>query len=173
MWKQVVGFEGFYEVSDTGIVRSVRRSIMRHKRSVVREGKVLTPRLHQFKYLKVSLSRKNVTYTRLIHRLVLEAFIGPCPSDMECCHNDGNASNNRIDNLRWDSHRANMSDQTLHETSNRGERHGRAKLTEDQIFEIKRRLKAGELQREIAFDFEVSGPTVSRIKSGHAWSFLT
>ncbi len=46
-----------------------------------------------------------------ISRLILDAWVGPCPEGMECCHNDGNAMNNVFDNLRWDTHRSNIQDQ--------------------------------------------------------------
>src|SRR4051794_31712386 len=46
----------------------------------------------------------------LVHRLVLEVFVGPCPAGMECCHADGNSLNNALDNLRWDTPEANEAD---------------------------------------------------------------
>lgn len=72
-------------------------------------------------------------HIRLVHRLVLETFVGPCPQGMECCHNDGNPGNNAIGNLRWDTHQANENDKDRHGTRPRGERHKRSKLTEDQV----------------------------------------
>lgn len=51
-----------------------------------------------------------------VHRLILEAFVGPCPAGMEACHNDGNPINNRLDNLRWDTHISNMQDMARHGT---------------------------------------------------------
>jgi hypothetical protein len=47
---------------------------------------------------------------QLVHRVVLETFVGPCPDGMECCHNDDVKTNNRLDNLRWDTHDANVAD---------------------------------------------------------------
>lgn len=46
-----------------------------------------------------------------ISRLILDAWVGPCPEGMECCHNDGNAMNNVLSNLRWDTHWNNVQDQ--------------------------------------------------------------
>jgi hypothetical protein len=51
---------------------------------------------------------------RQVHRLVLEAFVGPCPDGMECCHEDGDSTNNRVDNLRWDTHEANVRERLEH-----------------------------------------------------------
>lgn len=50
-----------------------------------------------------------------VHRLILEAFVGPCPEGMEACHNDGDRGNNRLNNLRWDTRSANMADRFRHE----------------------------------------------------------
>lgn len=51
---------------------------------------------------------------RLIHRLILETFVGPCPGGMECCHNDGDPTNNALSNLRWDTSKANKADMAKH-----------------------------------------------------------
>lgn len=53
---------------------------------------------------------------RLVHRLVLEAFVGPCPDGMEACHGDGDPDNNRLTNLRWDTRSANQMDSVRHGT---------------------------------------------------------
>ena len=71
--------------------------------------------------------------TESVHRLILFAFVGPCPPGMECCHEDGNRLNNKPSNLRWDTHAANCKDRSKHGTQARGERIWKAKLTESQI----------------------------------------
>lgn len=99
-WKSVVGFEGLYEVSDRGQVRSVDRKITTshgHVRNM--PGRVLKPRpLGRAGHLRVQLGRE---HDRLVHRLVLEAFVGPCPEEMECLHFNDVADDNRLSNLRW------------------------------------------------------------------------
>ena len=64
----------------------------------------------------VGLCREGVNEVKLVHRLVLEAFVGPCPDKKECCHNNGNSLDNRLTNLRWDTRRANCLDSALHGT---------------------------------------------------------
>ena len=71
-----------------------------------------------------------------IGALKLTTFINPCPDGMECCHNDGDHTNNWLSNLRWDTRSANQMDRVDHSTSNRGERCGAHKLTEDEVLEI-------------------------------------
>lgn len=74
-----------------------------------------------------------------VHRLVLMAFVGPCPPGMEGCHfPDRSPQNNRLENLRWDTKAANEADKEIHGTITRGEQHGAAKLTEADVREIRR-----------------------------------
>ena len=98
-WRAVPGYEGRYEVSDHGRVRSLLRGLMHP--------------WHGFGYPMVRLydgAYKNMR----VHRLVLMAFVGPCPEGMEACHNDGDRANARLSNLRWDTHAANIEDRKGH-----------------------------------------------------------
>src|SRR6185312_7030300 len=104
-------------------------------------------------YIMVSLFKDGSQFVRYAHRLVLEAFVGPCPDGMECCHNDGNPANNRVENLRWDTTSANQLDREAHGTSNRGEQQGRSKLKDDYIPIIKKLYEVGVLQSQIAEAF--------------------
>lgn len=111
IWRPVAGHEESYEVSDRGSVRSLDRTVMRSNGSPQRvAGRVLRGRSDQSGHLSVNLPGEQ----RLIHRLVLEAFVGPCPPGMEACHNDGDPANNSLGNLRWDTHLANMHDKVRH-----------------------------------------------------------
>ena len=116
-WKPVVGFEGAYEVSDRGRVFSLPRRT-RHWRggTVARGGKMLALAVGEAGYPLVSLGRDGRISQHLVHRLVLEAFVGPCPKGMECCHEDGVRTNNRLSNLRWDTRKANHADAIRHGT---------------------------------------------------------
>lgn len=114
-WLPVPGREGLYEVSDQGRVRSMDRIIT--CRNGVKQhypGKTLTPTLAVTGYYHIDLGRDGVRW--LVHRLVLTAFVGVAPPGAECCHNDGNRANNRLENLRWDTHTANMYDKQRHGT---------------------------------------------------------
>jgi hypothetical protein len=84
----------------------------------------------------------NRTMTQ-VHRLVLEAFRGPCPPGMEACHGNGDRGDPRLSNLRWDTHRANMADQCAHGTRMLGERHPLARLTDQEVAEIRARYAEG------------------------------
>lgn len=116
-WKPVRGYEGFYEVSDLGNVRSVDR-IARHGHRLRGKPIASRPNPERGGYVYVSLSRDGQMYTRRVHRLVLEAFVGPAPEGMEGCHNDGDPANNALSNLRWSTHQENIWDKEIHGTHN-------------------------------------------------------
>lgn len=114
IWKPIPGYEGQYEVSDQGRVRSLDRTLTtklgyqrRHK------GHMINPRLSRRGYLRVSLTKKKDHY---MHRLVLLAFTGPRPEGMECLHDDGNPLNNNLKNLRWGTPSENAYDRVRHGT---------------------------------------------------------
>jgi hypothetical protein len=125
------------------------------------------------KYPKVALQRDGTrkSFHRRVHRLILEAFVGPCPEGMEACHEDGDPSNNRPSNLRWDTKLANKADMIRHGRSTRGERDGMAKLSEEDVVAI--RLLGSNPERpshdEIGARYGVSGSTVCMILSGQTW----
>lgn len=115
-WRPIPGYEGWYEVSDQGRVRGVERRVW-HGRN--RWGKgfwrlkpahLLKPALTR-RYYRVSLQREGVSRQFAVHRLVLSAFVGHCPPGMEGCHADDDRTNNRLDNLRWDTKSENVLDQ--------------------------------------------------------------
>jgi hypothetical protein len=110
-WLPITGWEGLYEVSDQGRVRSLDRTVTT-KHGVVKQhrGKILSPGKLNSGHLVVNLRGHNHGM-RCVHRLVLESFVGSCPEGMEACHDpDPTPSNNRLDNLRWDTHVENLAD---------------------------------------------------------------
>ncbi len=98
VWRPILGFEGQYEVSNRGRVRSYRRSA---------KGKLLAPGKASHGYYTVSLGRNN---SRTLHSLVAEAFIGPKPDKCEVLHNDGSRTNNCVENLRYGTRSENIFD---------------------------------------------------------------
>lgn len=154
-WRNVVGFEGMYEISNHGQVRSVKTGQIKKQSFSKKDNRF---------YL--GLWKDNKQKIVKPHRLVLEAFIGKCPEGLEGCHNDGNALNNHVSNLRWDTHTSNIHDRVKHGTSNRGERCAAAKLTQIQVNAIKQDCRT---QKEIAIEYGVQQSAISRIKNGKRW----
>lgn len=175
VWKSVLGFVGRYEVSDKGRIRSVSRlaPMPRNGSGATKRvrGKVLATKAGKDGYVRLSLKDDTgKAKLRYLHRLVLESFVGPCPSDMEGCHDNGNRSDNRLVNLRWDTRLANNEDKIKHGTVARGENNkGGGKLTQSQAFEIRTRLSLGESGVALAKEFAVSNALISKIKRKELW----
>jgi len=119
--------------------------------------------------MQVVLSKGGIRKTFRVHQLVATAFIGPCPTGHEVLHGDGRKAHNAIANLRYGTRSENEADKLRHGTSNRGERHGNAKLSATAINTIFALRAAGKAQKEIAKAVGVLQPAVSRVLSGKRW----
>lgn len=169
-WLPVVGFEGLYEVSDLGRVRSLQRTCPS------KDGRLRTVPEKMLKgsawgpYLCVTLQRDGRRLRQNIQWLVMLAFVGPkLHPDWEVCHNDGNHHNNREGNLRYDTRSGNFADKVPHNTHQRGERHGQAKLTNEQA----RSIFVDERHADIVADeHRVSAATVYAIRARRNWRHL-
>ena len=104
----------------------------------------------------------------------MEAFIGKRENGMHVCHNNGDATDNRLSNLRYDIPSRNERDKLLHNTDNRGVKNINAKLTLEQVIEIKKLdlTKYGSLKKA-AEEYNVSSVTISHIQKGRQWGWLT
>lgn len=172
VWKDIDGWEGMYQVSNKGKVRSLDRYI--GKRFF--KGTVLKGSNGGDGYRIVALCNgsKERSYP-YIHRLVAEAFIGPVPPNQEVNHKDGDKSHNNISNLEYVTRREN----TLHAMDiiginfALGEQVGSSKLTEVEVLEMRRLYAAGGTShRKLAKMFDVHHSTVARIVAGNSWSWL-
>lgn len=169
-WKDIPGYEGLYQVSNLGKVKSLPRQGS--------SGKILKFRkCGNYKHLGVVLYKNQKATAFLIHRLVLLTFVGPCPQGLEARHLNGNGSDNKLNNLLWDTHSVNMQDRKLHGTTYNGNQRGSAnpgsKLNEQQILQIREYLKTNKYTgRYIAELFGVSQQTICCIKTGRNWGWL-
>jgi hypothetical protein len=170
VWKTIEGYEDSYQISTLGRVRSLDRSRRHAKGGLFRiRGKVLKNLRHQFGYPFVRLCKDSVYSNHYIHTLVLESFVGKRPEGMQACHNDGNAENSCLENLRWDTVANNNKDKVKHGTIKRGEQNRGSKLTEEQVRAIR---AATGINREIAMPYGIHPDTVSLIKTRRRWSWL-
>lgn len=124
-------------------------------------------------YVGATLYCDGKSRSKLVHRLVLEAFVGPCPKGQQACHSpDPTKTNNRLSNLRWASAKDNASDRDVCGTTARGERNGEAKLREADVIEIRRLLVEGELQKTLATKYGVHKSMISLIARRKKWAYL-
>lgn len=123
-------------------------------------------------YRQVALHIDGVQKGHHVHRLILEAFIGPCPEGLQVCHNDGDPSNNRLDNLRYDTCKGNEADKARHGTRMMGSRHHQAKLTEADIPLIRQLRREGWSWTRLATRFGVSTYPIRMIVKGDTWSHI-
>lgn len=170
-WKAIPSFPA-YDVSEYGDVRRGDKQLSKH---IIWSG-----------YMRVSLSVGGKSIGKPIHHLVAEAFIGPRPDGLHVCHNDGNKTNNHYSNLRYATPKENIADKVKHGTVSsgrkngmntkphrrpRGERHGSAKLSLDQVIEIKEQMASWKwgLGAKLAQQYGVSERTISLIRHGEIW----
>ena len=153
-------FEGRYEVSSDGQIRSVdRRNSIGHRRS----GKLLRTALSG-RYLAVKLFKNGQRRHVRIHRLVLAAFRG-VRYGLQSRHLNGNSRDNRVENLSWGTAQENADDQ---------KRHGRvsAKLTKEKVMEIRKRYAAGESRFSLADEFLVTAGNIWLIIRRRSWKHI-
>ena len=112
IWKDIKNYEGLYQVSSNGAVKSLPRKVInKHGNVQTYPGKLLKPDVYvtpHSHYLRVTLSKQHRTLRQSVHRLVAEAFI-PNPGNKPCVnHLDNDATNNTVGNLEWCTHSENM-----------------------------------------------------------------
>jgi hypothetical protein len=173
-WKQIPSFPD-YDVSDCGMVK--------------RGNKLLKQSENAKGYPRVQLSRNGKNWSRVVHSLVAEAFIGERPAGLQIRHLDGDKSNNDVSNLAYGTAAQNEADKALHgtkaigekngthtkpESRPRGSGHSKTVLHENDVIYIKAQLDIGGwgVGAKLARTFGVSPQTISDIKSGRVWSHV-
>ena len=173
-WKPVVGWEDFYEVSDLGRVRSLTRTVHNGRGEYFISERIVEGCRDSKGYVKILLKRRNRRRQTYVHNLVLEAFVGPRPEGAECRHfPDKCPWNNSLENLSWGTSKENKADMTVHDTDPRGERNGRAKLTEQEVAEIRLKYTAKRItQTHLAQEYGISQQVVSGIVNLNKWKHV-
>jgi hypothetical protein len=162
VWRPVVGWEGLYEVSDLGRVKCLPRKW-------VPTARLLRIVHSPGKYPQVGLCSPKRNLTRMVHQLVAEAFLGPCPQTMEVCHNDGDRANNRLENLRYDTRKANHADKRVHGTLRIGDNCPVSKLTAEQVLAI----RASDLPpAQLAAQYAVTPSNITAIIRRKSWRHI-
>jgi hypothetical protein len=166
-WLPVIGFEGSYEVSNLGRVRSLPRKVASRPGRIRRvPGKLLKPNFTIHGYLQVNLQRESKGVPFSVHRLVAEAFIGPRPPGADIDHKDGIKINNERWNLEYVSRLENVRRAIrmgLVAPNPPGEKHPAARLRDADIIEIRRLNLEGMSRKAIGIQFGISRSHVGRI----------
>lgn len=176
IWQDIPGFEGFYQASSLGRIRSVARVVPSTRNGLAATraspSRVLKPHLNEARggYLSVKTSVEGRALTKPVHSMVCAAFHGPRPDGMTAAHNNGISTDNRPENLRWATLTANHADKVRHGTLLRGAGNGASKLTEDAARAIK---FSDENKHVLAARYGVSEATVRLIRKGKRWAHIT
>lgn len=175
-WLPVVGWESYYLVSDLGRVRSLPRPTAsgRHVGRILKPQKKGPP---GYLYPGLTLSGGGVKLQVKVHRLVLQAFIGPAPEGMnDGRHLDGEPFNCALTNLAWGTHAQNGQDMIGHGRAKGpgdGSRHPQAKLTEDIVIRARIEYAAGGItERVLAARYDVNVGTIHHMLKRDTWDHV-
>lgn len=185
IWKDVVGFEGYYQVSNLGRIKSLFRMVRTNhagslqpvKEKIKKQTLAFTVNHGKKRkgYLQVCLSANGINTYCLVHRIVLIAFSKNIPENCEVCHIDGDSHNNRIDNLRWGTHKENMQDAVLSGTSKRMgskkkcESHWKARFKNNDVLKIRELYHSGMSKSDIESLYGVKRGSLNHILANRQW----
>lgn len=174
LWKPIIGYEGIYEVSNMGNIRSIDRH--RADGAFISGRKIKTSLAMGYPYFNACKNgRSSPIY---VHQCVAEAFIGLRPDGFQINHIDGDKRNNFVGNLEYVTPSQNMSHaisrglNVVPRPDNRGENHGMSKLLNSDIPDIKHLLSSGHSVEEVSGIYGVSRATINDIKRGVSWKHI-
>jgi hypothetical protein len=174
-WLPVVGYEGAYEVSDLGRVRSLDRIVIQATRGGgtaphTYPGTIMGQHIGTAGYLDVTLCRSSRHKTWRVHTVVAEAFLGPRPEGLWILHGPLGPLVNTVANLRYGTPAENSADEIRDGTRRRGSRMAAAKLTEDLVLEARRRRSADGIPiKLLAAEYGVSESCMFQVLTGLTW----
>lgn len=181
IWKPVVGYEGIYEVSDQGRMRSLDRTVL-HKdgRKTRRPGMVLVANPNSLGYPRVSLCKDGDSHWSTLHAIVAQTFlpkpprkIGATRRDFVVNHKDGNKLNNHVSNLEYITSTANIYHaRATGLLSVKGVKNNKAKLSDDDVRSIRELYSLGATQVQLAAEFGVYQTSISRIVRRDGWKHV-
>ncbi len=165
--KDIEGFPGYGVTSDGRVWRTTQpKDGPGARREVPYE---LSPGSNPGGYKIVQLVKDGKVFGRQVHRLVLEAFAGPCPAGFQGCHNDGNNTHNDMSNLRWASASENQADRTKHGTHMWGQRNPRTALADTDIPFIRAYPQSRKAITLLANSYGVKRAVIERIRRAETW----
>ena len=168
VWKPVVGYEGRYEVSSLGNARR----LFRCKINGIGYAP-LNPSPNRCGYVVLTLNKNGVIRNTRLHQCVLNAFIGPKPTDRHVCNHINEVKHdNRVENLEWVTHGQNVRHSIKKRKWCTGELHPQATITEATVIEMRIRYANGERMFSIAESLGVNRTTTEQAIKGHRWKHV-
>ena len=166
-WRDVIGYEGVYSVSNLG---RVRRDL---QVAGSQRGRILSGAWDAYGYPRACLCKNDVRNTVKVHHLVAEVFIGPRPKDQTVNHKDGIKTNNRVGNLEYCTNIENLKHAVKIGLMKRfpGERNGMSKLTAEQVLEI-RNAPTIRAACDLAQSFGLNGHSAYGIRARRCWKHI-
>lgn len=161
IWKTAVGYPA-YEVSNIGRIKSYYTTSGKLNDAIIADGpqRILKQTPSSTEYFQVSLVRDGTQRRFNVHRIVAAAFLGPCPPGHEVCHENGDRQDNRVENLRYDTRRANHHDKYRHKTVSN------THLSESDVVTIRQMAKDGVPTHKIMSKFSIGYLSFSYICRG-------
>jgi hypothetical protein len=175
-WRAIPGYEGFYEVSNLGRVKSLPRVVeTKNNRSQSVRGGILKLTKGQYGYLQISVRIASTCRTRNVHVLVALAFMGPRPEGLIVLHGENGRLDNSVGNLSYGTYKQNnVQDRHRDGTAVTGERNYKAKLTAEKVLLARAIIPNGPsgTLRRLADEWGVHRSTLSSAVSGKHWAYV-
>lgn len=168
IWKDIPGYEGYYQVSSFGRIKSLERLIVyKDGRKRIYPSVIIKDRNKDGFARIITLKKDNKGKTFTVNHLVMLSFVGEPPEGYEICHNDGNHKNNRLDNLRYDTRSENRIDNYRY-----GRRASKGKLSIEEVLQIRNKYKNENItHKELSNIYKVNKSCIGKIirKENFSW----
>lgn len=175
-WRDVVGYEGIYKVSNKGVVRSLDRKILRSDGvEVFKKGQILATKINDRGYVEVKLSKDGYGVYKKVHRLVSEAFIENPLNKEEVNHIDCDKTNNNVTNLEWVTHSENQVHAHREGLYKReGSNNSQSILTEEMVSDIRCKKEKGHKLNNIYEEYKniIGIACFKSVWYGYSWKHV-
>ena len=172
IFKDIIGYEGKYQISNLGRVKGLSRQVYNNFDPYMTKERILKSCINNAGYYVLNLCLNGKVNMHLVHRLIAVNFI-PNPKNKPAInHKNGIKTDNRLDNIEWSTYSDNNQHAYNTGLKKRGEHHVNSKLTEVQVCEIREKLKNGESNILIANFYNVGNCTISEIKHNKRWKHI-